>query len=307
MRRPRLNALRTFEAAGRRLSFSQAADDLNISQAAVSQQMRQLEYHLGEALFVRHHRRLSLTGTGRAYLNAVHEALDRLDSVTDQLFPDRPDQAVTLLCSTSVATLWLAPHLSTFHKQNPGIELRIRTLDQNNGDSGPFKANLEIFTANEGSARQDACELLTSTITPVCAPNLFSSRQRPATPADVLKFDLIHVIGYDEDWHRWFRRYELHHNAVPRGLVVDGSLIALEAAQRGDGVMLGRRPFIDNHLRSGTLVEAFAEPFHLHANYWLRQQPLTGGQYACKAISNWLAELASTEQNKSTASQKAPS
>ncbi len=307
MRRPRLNTLRTFEAAGRRLSFSQAADELNVSQAAVSQQMRQLENYLGEALFIRHHRRLSLTGTGRAYLNAVYEALDRLDSVTDQLFPDRPDQAVTLLCASSVATLWLAPHLSTFHKQNPGIELRIRTLDQDQGDCGPFKANLEIFTASEGSERPDARKLLTSTITPVCSPNLFSSEQRPATPADVLKFDLIHVIGYDDDWHRWLRRHGLHHDAVPRGLVVDGSLIALEAAKREDGVMLGRRPFIDNHLRSGTLVEAFAEPFHLHANYWLRQQPPAGGRYACKVVSNWLAELASTEQNKNTRSKKAPS
>ncbi len=302
MRRPRLNALRTFEAAGRRLSFSQAADELNVSQAAVSQQVRQLENHLGEALFVRHHRRLSLTGTGRAYLNAVHEALDRLDSVTDQLFPDRQDQAVTLLCTSSVATLWLAPHLSTFHKQNPGIELRIRTHDQDYGDSGSFKANLEIFTASEGSARTDARKLLTSTIAPVCSPNLFSSRQRPARPADVLNFDLIHVIGYDDDWHRWFRRHELHHDSVPRGLVVDGSMIAIEAAQRGDGVMLGRRPFIDNHLRSGTLVEAFAEPFHLHADYWLRQQPPTKGRYACKVVSNWLAELASTEWNKGIAS-----
>ena len=88
MRRPRLNVLRTFEAAGRHLSFSLAADELNISQAAVSQQMRQLEAYLGTALFVRHHRRLSLTGTGQAYLNGVHEALDRLDTVTDQLFPE---------------------------------------------------------------------------------------------------------------------------------------------------------------------------------------------------------------------------
>ncbi|MGI9291294.1 MAG: LysR family transcriptional regulator, partial [Gammaproteobacteria bacterium] len=114
MKRPRLNILRTFEAAGRRLSFSQAAEDLKISQAAVSQQIRQLEAYLDTALFIRHHRRLSLTSTGQAYLDAVHEALDRLDSVTDQLFPGRHHPTVTLNCTSGVAALWLVPQLKAF-------------------------------------------------------------------------------------------------------------------------------------------------------------------------------------------------
>ncbi len=93
-----------------------AADDLNISQAAVSQQMRQLEANLNTPLFVRHHRRLSLTSTGQAYLEVVHEALDRLDSVTDRLFPGRHNQAVTLRCTSGVAALWLVPQLRSLQK-----------------------------------------------------------------------------------------------------------------------------------------------------------------------------------------------
>lgn len=247
MRRPRLNILRTFEAAGRRLSFSLAAEDLNISQAAVSQQMRQLEAYLDTVLFIRHHRRLSLTGTGQAYLDAVHEALDRLDSVTDQLFPDRPHQIVTLHCTASVAALWLASQLGSFQKYHPDLDLRIRTLDPDYGERNSPRVDLEIVILNDGDADSHARKLLTSTITPVCSPKLLSDRTRPNMPKDVLAFELIHVLGYDDDWHRWFRRHRLNDVAVPRGLSVDGSLIAIEAAQRGDGIMLGRRPYIDHH------------------------------------------------------------
>ena len=295
MRRPRLNILRTFEAAGRRLSFSQAAEELKISQAAVSQQMRQLEAYLDAALFVRHHRRLSLTSTGQAYLDTVHEALDRLDSVTDQLFPDRPHQIVTLRCTSSIATLWLAPQLGSFQKHHPGIDLRIRTLDPDYGERNSSSADLGIVILSDGATDPHARKLLTSTITPVCSPKLLSCRDRPNKPADVLAFELIHVLGYDDDWHRWFRRHLLLDIAVPRGLSVDGSLIAIEAAQRGDGIMLGRRPFIDHHLQSGELVEVFAEPFHLYADYYLRQWSRTKSRRASELVTRWLGELAARQ------------
>ncbi len=294
MRRPRLNILRTFEAAGRRLSFSLAAQELNISQAAVSQQMRQLETYLDAALFVRHHRRLSMTGTGQAYLDVVRETLDRLDSVTDQLFPDKPHQIVTLRCTSSVATLWLAPQLGAFQRRHPDIDLRIQTLDQDYGDRNDPRTDLEIVILSEDNTDPDASKLLTSTISPVCAPTLLAGRSQPTRPSDVLAFELIHVLGYDDNWHRWFRKHRLD-AAVPGGLSVDGSLIAIEAAQRGDGIMLGRRPFIDHHLRSGTLVAAFAGPFHLYADYYLRQQPRTKGRRACNMVASWLAELAARE------------
>ncbi|MFV2031293.1 MAG: LysR family transcriptional regulator [Gammaproteobacteria bacterium] len=292
MRRPRLNILRTFEAAGRRLSFSLAAEDLKISQAAVSQQMRQLEAYLNTPLFVRHHRRLSLTSTGQAYLEAVHEALDRLDSVTDQLFPDRQNQVVTLRCTSSVAILWLAPQLGSLQKRHPNIDLRINTLDPGYDSKKPSTADLEIFTRGDGNRDPLAQKLLTSTITPVCSPKLFSNRQRLREPAEVLGHELIHVLGYADDWARWFRSYRLSGVGIPRGLSVDGSLIAIEAAQRGDGIMLGRRPFIDRYLQSGELVEAFLEPYHLHADYYLRQAPRSAGRRASSIVLSWIIELA---------------
>lgn len=292
MKRPRLNALRTFEAAGRRLSFSLAAEDLKISQAAVSQQIRQLESYLNTPLFLRHHRRLSLTGTGQAYFDAVHEAIDRLDSITDQLFPDQRSQVVTLRCTSSVATLWLAPELKSLLMLYPEIDLRITTLNQPQQGQVLSRSELEIIIPREDALGTSTIKLLTSSITPVCSPKLFDARERPQQPTDLLQMELIHVLGYANDWHRWFSKHGPGKAFVPRGLSVDGSLIAIEAAQRGDGIMLGRRPFIDRHLESGELVEVFTKPYYLFTDYSLNQPPKNLVRREARIVANWLIQLA---------------
>jgi len=296
LKRPRLNILRTFEAAGRRLNFSQAAEDLKISQAAVSQQIRQLEAYLNTPLFVRHNRRLTLTATGQAYFDEVHEALDRLDTVTDQLFPMQQNQVVSLRCTASVATLWLVPELKSLQTFHPDVELRIKTLDQPHHSQASAHSDLEIFIPREDDIDANAEKLLTSTITPVCSAKLLASISRPQQPADLLQMELIHVLGYDDDWHRWFRKHQPDDVVVPRGLSVDGSLIAIEAAQRGDGIMLGRRPFIDRHLQSGELVEVFTKPYPLFSDYYLRQPPANIARREARIVASWLTELAAKNQ-----------
>ncbi len=291
MRRPRLNVLRTFEAAGRKLSFSLAATELHISQAAVSQQMLHLEAYLGEALFIRHHRRITLTGTGQAYLYTVHEALDRLDTVTDQLFPDRPHQVVTLRCTSSVATLWLAPQMRAFNASHPDIDLHIRTLDAEGDASQANSADLEIFISGKTRHDTQVTPLLTCLITPVAAPEYLGQRKL-TKPSDILDFDLIHILGYEDDWHRWFRDNQMDTQEVPRGLTVDSSLFAIDTASRSGGIYLGRRPFIDNDLKSGKLIEVFDQPYHLHANYFLRQHKSTKNSRNKNRVSKWLKALA---------------
>ena len=293
MKRPRLNILRTFEVAARRLSFSLAAGELNISQAAVSQQIRNLESYLGGPLFIRNHRKLSLNSAGTAYFGAVHEALDRLDSVTDQLFPDRPNQTVTISCTSSIAMLWLAPQIGAFQTSHPEIDLRIQTLESEMIAGRASGADLEIFVSGSDANDPHTQLLMTATITPVASPGLLS-KSRPQRPMDILSFELVHVTGYDEDWHKWFRTYGLDTVAVPRGLVVDGSLIALETALHGDGIVLGRRPFIDQYLRSGQLVEVFADRYVLSARYYLRHPTSKPGRRSIDQVVRWLVDLAAT-------------
>ncbi len=289
MKRPRLNQLRTFEVAARRLSFSAAAKELSVSQAAVSQQMRQLEEYLGATLFDRQSRNLALTGVGQAYFEAVHTALDRLDAVTDRLFPGRERRTVNLLVTSSVAALWLVPRLRSFQRQHPEIDLRINTLDRNRGDRGT-NADLEIRLDVED--RPDATFLLCATVTPVCAPALLARPDRPRIPDDLHRCDLVHVLGYEDDWHRWLRRFAGHRGPVPEGLSVDSSLIAIEAAQRGEGIMLGRRPFIDKLIRDGDLVELFPDEYHLSANYYLRYPSSGAARAGVEDVAEWLQRLA---------------
>ena len=291
LKRPRLNLLRTFSAAARHLSFSLAAGELNISQSAVSQQIRQLEAYLEVPLFIRHHRRLSLTNTGQLYFETVFETLNRLDSVTDQLFPAKGKKRVSLHCSSVVATLWLAPQLKRFHQQNTDVELRITTIDQLNQNAAFPSSDLEIFIPRQDAIESQASLLLTSTIVPICSPQLLADGPW-SDPAQLLEQELIHVLGYQHGWQQWFRKYQPGNDRVPGGLSVDGSLIAIEATQRGEGVMLGRRPFIDRYLESGDLVEAFAQPFPLYADYYLRQRPGETQMVGRQQVVDWLHTLA---------------
>jgi len=126
----------------------------------------------------------------------------------------------------------------------------------------------------------------------VCSPGFFDARMRPQQPTDLLQMELIHMLGYNDDWHRWFGKFDPGKTFVSRGLTVDGSLIAIEAAQRGDGIMLGRRPFIDRHLESGELVEVFAKPYLLFTDYYLNQPPENLVRREARIVANWLTGLA---------------
>lgn len=289
MKRPRLNSLRTFEIAGRRLSFSLAAAELNISQAAVSQQIRNLERDLGCPLFVRGHRKLALSSAGVAYLSAVHEALDRLDSVTDQLFPDRDNQTVTIRSTSSIASLWLAPRAGAFHTAHPEITLRLQTLDSEQKTGNSDGADFEIFVSAQDVSDTRTERIMSATITPVASPDLVAGATCPKTAGDIVGCELVHVLGYDDDWHRWVRRHGAKDTIAPRGLMVDGSVIAIETTLHGTGIMLGRRPFIDQYLQSGQLVEVFEEPLTLSADYYVRR--FSPGR-SCDLVIQWLRAMA---------------
>ena len=121
---------------------------------------------------------------------------------------------------------------------------------------------------------------------------LLESPARPVAPDDLRHCDLIHVLGYEDDWHRWLRQFGDHQGAVPDGLSVDSSLIAIEAAQRGEGVMLGRRPFIDKLIRDGDLAEVFSESYDLSADYYLRYTSTGAARAEVERVAEWLQQLA---------------
>ena len=240
-----------------RAMLGKAAVEPHITQAAVSQQIRQLEDALGAPLFHRHHRRISLTSTAQTYLPEVQTALIRLDKATEQHFGTAKCHNVAIHCTSSIATQWLAPHLGHFQAANPGLTLHIRTQDIANQP----RADIEIFCSGKPLVAPDIIPLFDSTITPVAAPGY--APHRLGIPADILKFGLIHVVGYDDDWHRWYSTYLREGQKAPGGLSADSSQVAIDAALRGEGIHLGRQPFINKHLESGTLKQVFGPSFCL--------------------------------------------
>ena len=291
MRQPRLNALRIFEVAGRRLSFSKAATELHVTQAAISQQIRQLETDLGSPLFHRTHRQITLTEVGQAYFLVVQKSLRQLDAATKQFFDKGDKKPVVIRCTSSLATQWLAPQISTFFAANPGIELHFRTLDGDSGDPADRGSDIDIFSSNKADHKPDVTLLLESIITPVAGPGLLG-KQKLIQAADVKAFNLIHVVGYEEGWHSWFASFVSDDDPVPQGLSADSSLFAIDATLRREGIMLGRRPFIDKYLESGELVEVFARPHNLHATYYMRQNPNSGKSAGTDEVAKWLLQLA---------------
>ncbi|MCZ7676279.1 MAG: LysR substrate-binding domain-containing protein [Roseovarius sp.] len=279
-----LNTIRTFDAVARRMSFSLAAEELAISQAAVSQQIRLLEADLGSELFVRHNRAISLTVAGRAYFDVVREILDRLDSVTEQLFPRKSARTLTVRCTPSVATLWLSPKLRRIGRPLPEIDIRIITLD-NMAGTHHRSWDLDIFRGNfPDDADGDTVKLWDAEILPVCAPDYLKSAGTIERAADLARCDLIHTLGYQNDWHRWFRRFVPEVTRVPAALSVDGLLIALDAACNGNGIILGRRPLIDAHLADGRLVRVLPEEVPLISTYLIRINRKSAGWLAARAL-----------------------
>ncbi len=291
-RRTRLNHLRAFDAAARHLSFSVAAGEMNLTQAAVSQQIARLEESLGATLFIRHNRALSLSERGQAYALVVREVLDRLDTVTAQIFPSVERGTVSVRCTPSVASLWLAPRLAAFHRLHPEINVRIRTLDLFSDRGKPVQGDLAIFRGTAGQRLDADTRLLwTAEIFPVCAPAYLTRRGPLSTVESVAGCDLIEILGYENNWHRWMRSFAPGRMAPVPAVTVDGLIIAIELACRGEGVILGRRPMIDTYLADGRLVRVL-DGASLQSPYYLRLHSGASRYSAARRLADWMCQAA---------------
>ena len=299
-RRPRLNYLRAFDAAARKLSFSLAAEELNLTQAAISQQIRQLEEAMGAVLFIRFNRSLKLSETGMAYFLVVREVLDRLDTVTDQIFPDTDKNTISVRCTPSIAK-WLAPRLNTFCQIHPETNVRIRTIDLEPDKFQQQRSELEILRLSiDDEPSENMHKLWDAEILPVCAPDFLDKLKPFQRPEDLLVQNLIHIVGYSNDWHRWARVYATPDVTVPAGLTVDGLNIALDAAVRGEGIALGRRPLIDIDLDEGRLVRAFKGEASLFTSYYLQVNTHSSNWRITRILTDWLTRSGQDDHPENT-------
>lgn len=268
-RLPPLAMLRSFEAAARHVSFARAAGELSVTAAAISQQVRALEEHLGQPLFLRRPQGLSLTETGLSYLTIVRDAFDRLGAGTDELFQGRTKDAVSVRVTAGFAHLWLAPRLHRFLTQEPGLQIRLLTtlwtpleIDRD--------ADFEIRCGIGCWPKLSAYPLTRDELFPVCAPELIARHERPLTPDVLQRQRLIHIQGFAEGWNEWFRGDS--NNSTPTGtggMIFDTATLAVDLALNAGGFILGRSCFIDPYLENGKLIAPFPTKIKSTESFYL--------------------------------------
>lgn len=268
-RLPSLNGLRAFEAAARHLSFTQAAAELNVTQTAISHQIRRLEDELGIRLFVRQNRSLVLTPQARDYLPGIRAAFNDLRLATDRL--KRKDDAHVLTISTlaSLAAKWLLPRLSAFQQAHPDIDVRITTST----DLVDFKRGDVDAAIRYGRGRWPGLHadwLTADQLFPVCSPKLLTGKRRLRRPEDLAEYTLLHSTGYDDDWRLWLTAAGLPSDLSKQsGLTFDLIFMTLQAAIDGLGVAIGRSTYVEGDLASGRLVTPFKIRLPADAGFYL--------------------------------------
>ncbi len=289
-----LTAMRSFEAAGRLLSFSRAAEELFVSQAAISRQVRELETFIGKPLFERLHRQVVLTEAGRLLLESLTASFDDLDRRLSQLLAEPTRAELRLSVEPSFASGWLVPRLYRFGEQHPDIDVSV-DASVRLVEFRTHEAELAIrFAATARSwPRTQARHLFDSRTTPVLAPGLLASGPPLCSPADLRHYTLLHE--YDRKyWAQWFQAAGLPDFAWQKGPVYPDSAQVIQAARLGHGVALCDLMLSCEDLRAGTVVR----PFDIEVSegaYWLVAPDLRRLSRPAKAFEDWiLAALAST-------------
>jgi LysR family transcriptional regulator, glycine cleavage system transcriptional activator len=264
MRLPPLNALRSFEAAARQLSFSKAAEELFVTPAAVSHQVKALEDWLGVDLFKRMNRAVMLTDEGQSYVVGVRDGLHLLSSATEKLKKQDAAGALHVDTMPSFAARWLLPRLSRFRDEHPDIDVRLSASDQlTDFDRTDVDIVVRYGHGNYPGLRVE--KLLTEDVLfPVCSPSLLAGEHPLRTPEDLQYHTLLHD-DMRIDWDTWLSVAGVKNVDPKKGPSFNDSSMVLTAAMAGQGVALGRSTLAADDLIAGRLVRPF------------NQQPLKAG------------------------------
>ncbi len=287
---PSLNALAVFEAAGRLASFSAAARELGVSQAAVSYAIARLEEQLGTALFHRQYRRVHLTEAGQRFHADVSIGLLHIQRSAANLRAAAGSH-VTLACSTAFAAYWMVPRMQALREQLPGIDLRIQTADRDLdlvGESIP----LGIRGGRAADWPElESRELAGEEIYPVCSPLYLGRHARPDDPEALLSHRLIHLdepFRTAASWAEWFGACGIPAARVPGGLQINDYVLVIQAVIEGQGVALGWHHLVQDLVAKGVLVRLTGHAlctgrgFHVT---WPRGQALAP---AAEQVRDWL-------------------
>ena len=256
------SALFAFEAAARLGSFTAAGRELNVTQAAVSFAVKQLEESLGVGLFHRHHRRVELTEVGERFAHDVTIGLAHIRRSVEELKRRHGDHRVSLATSTGFAAYWMVPRLATFHGAHPDLELRMITTDKD-VDLAAEGIDLGIYRGDGAWPDYDSWLLAPDRIYPVCSPH-YRLTQMPASLAELARLDLIHLdepFRSRPGWSDWFAAMGLKWRDNGKGLRLNDYALVLQAAAEGEGIALGWHHVVEDSVRRGRLIRPVADEY----------------------------------------------
>ncbi len=293
-RLPPLNALRAFEASARHLSFTRAADELFVTQAAISHQIKSLEEHLGIKLFMRKNRALLLTEEGQSYFLDIKDIFTSILEATEKLLSRGAKGAITLSLPPSFAIHWLVPRLSAFNQLHPDIDVRIKAVDQSDGLLTE-DVDVAIYYGRGQWPKVKADKLHTENLIPVCSPLIFNGNKPLDTPEDLAHHTLLHDSSR-RDWKRWFRQLDIKSVNVNHGPIFSHSSMILQAAIHGQGIALAHNIIAKQDIDAGRLICPFSEVLVNKSAFYVvcRENQADVGKIA--AFRQWILETVESEQ-----------
>lgn len=291
-RLPSLNGLRAFEAAARHMSFTLAASELNVTQTAISHQIRRLEEELGVRLFVRQNRTLSLTAEAREYLPGIRAAFNDLRLATDRLLRKDDGNVLTVSTLASLAAKWLLPRISDFQEKHPGIDVRITTstaLVDFRRDG--VDAAIRYGRGQWPGLRADW--LMADRMFPVCSPELLKGGKPLRKPEDLADHVLLHTsANNDDDWRLWLTAAGLPTDlSKPPGVTFDMVFMTIQAAIDGLGVAMGRTSYVQDDIAKGRLVVPFEIELPVDAGFYLVSPEARADTPKVSAFRKWLSDI----------------
>lgn len=297
VRLPQMSALKAFEASARLQSFTRAADELNVTQAAVSYQIRQLEQDIGVALFHRMHKHLVLTEHALTYLPYVRQSLDMLQEGVEAVTGRKSKDFFKISATLSLSTRWLVHRIRRYSQSHPGADIRLDAKDHlvsfDRSDT-----DIAIRYAPSVAPNLDATLIAKDQVFPVCSPSLLEQDTPLKTPADLAQHTLLHDEMQDVTWQSWLDAAGASQVDGSSGVKLSGTGLSVDAAIAGQGVALGRPLLVADDLVSGRLIKPFDLVLDSQHGYFVVHPPKTKNPDRVASFKAWLSEEARLSEEK---------
>lgn len=295
-RLPPLNALKAFEAAARNLSFTRAAEELFVTQAAISHQIKGLEEYLGIKLFRRRNRSLLLSEEGQSYFLDIKDIFSGISDATERLLARSAKGALTVSLQPSFAIQWLVPRLVRFSEAHPDIDVRIKAVDLDEG-SLTDDVDVAIYYGRDNWPGLRADKLHAEYLIPVCSPMLLMGTKPLKTPEDLTRHTLLHDTSR-RDWKAWFKQLDIQAANVNQGPIFSHSSMVIQAAIHGQGVALGHSVLTQPEIDAGRLVCPFEQVLMSKNAYYLVCHESQAALGKIAAFREWMLALVVKEEQQ---------